>query len=185
MTRIRYYGSDTPFCAWMRNCKELPSKSDTCGFVATDNDLTIHRYLVDVDGIGSREVRPLMQVEIKTRNGEPTYSQEETYRLLNEFRGSRLIGNVYVRYFGISVLSMSGTTPDNSEFMRWGRFSKKGQIIYREISRKQLINLFRFDIHPDNLRRRPFRRHHKTSEIITRIQTELGFEIDAIVVNRS
>ena len=44
MVRERMYGSDTEFCAWMRSCKDLPSYGDTFGFVASDNDVTVHRY---------------------------------------------------------------------------------------------------------------------------------------------
>ncbi len=56
MTRSRMFGSDVPFCDWMRSNPELPSysASHAIGFVATDVDVLVHRYLTKVDSIGTR-----------------------------------------------------------------------------------------------------------------------------------
>lgn len=185
MTRERIYGSDTPFCEWMRNCKDLPSYSQTCGFVALDNDLTIHRYLTEVDGQGTREIQALMHVEIKTRNGEPHPSQHDTlFKIHKSCCGFKGINNQMVVHYGVSILSLSGLTPDDSDSIRWGRF--KGVLLsYKTISRKQLIQLLRFEIHPDNLSRRPFRRHHKTSRVCAIVKTPLGFETEHVLTVRS
>ncbi len=67
MTRMRSYGQDLPFCDWLRHHEGLPAVSADCGFVATDVDLAIHRYLTEVSGSGTREVQNLMQLEVKTR----------------------------------------------------------------------------------------------------------------------
>lgn len=184
-TRDRIFGSDVPFCAWMRSCKLLPSFSTDCGFVATDTDAFIHRYMVSIDSVGSREVQPMMMLEVKTRQGDPSDSQLDTLRKINMFSGSkRLKDGTTVRRFGVAFLKMSGTSPDDSQSMWWGRF-KNDAIRWKPINARQLIDLLRFDIHPDSFTRKPLRRHHLTQDVITRQRMPLGFETEVLVTRRS
>lgn len=188
MARDRIYGSDTPFCEWMRACTELPSYSDTCGFVATDNDVTIHRYLTPVDALGTREVQSLMHIEVKTRGGPVHDSQKDTlfkkHCCMNRPRALRVKGQL-VRSFGVSFLFMDNTSPDNSVVMEWGRFDRTGQIFCRGIDVATLVALLRFDIHPDTLTPQAFRRHHKTRELWVKETAPLGFEYHRPVIHRS
>lgn len=191
MTRERMYGSDTEFCAWMRACSDLPSYSKDFGFVASDNDVTVHRYLTSVDGVGTREVQGIMQIEVKTRQGKPSESQMDTLSKLNLFKSEKKVRGVYVRFFGVFVLVLSGTTPDDSDHMWWcsipsDDFISKAELMHiNNISKPQLIDLLRFEIHPVNLQKQPFRRHHKTSEILITETTPLGFECERILIKRS
>jgi hypothetical protein len=194
LTRSRMFGSDVPFCAWLREQKDLPSYSSAIGFVATDVDLIVHRYLTEVDSEGTRQIQALMHLEVKTRSGVPHDSQLDTLCKLNLFHGKRDLPHVHLRYWGVSVLSMDGTTPDNSRTMYWARFpeSRNGQTPRRwdnlnvqSISHAQLIGLLRFDLHPDNLTRRPFRRHHKTMEVVVEEMMPLGFTVEKTVIKRS
>lgn len=192
MVRERMYGSDTDFCAWMRRCKDLPSYGDTFGFVASDNDLTIHRYKTSIDSVGTREVQGIMQVEIKTRRGKPSSSQIDTLTKLNLFCGDRKLGNINIRFFGVFVLVLSGTSPDDSDCMWWcsspkDRFlSDAKHLRISSISRSELIEILRFECHPRNLSdKTPFRRHHKTQHFIEKELTPLGFEVDKIITKRS
>ena len=174
MTRDRNWGNDIDFLAWVRRQRDLPSYSKTCGLGVTDCDFWIHRYMTCVDAIGTKEVQALMMLEIKTRGGDLPKSQQDTLAKVNLFRGKS--GNI--RHFGVSVVRLSDTTPDNSTIIQWGRFTETMKIAYRPIDIGILLGLLRFDLHPDNLEPKPFRRHHKTKEIMAVETAELGFEYE-------
>lgn len=180
MTRMRVFGSDKPFCDWVRHCRFLPSSSFEFGVCIDDVDLIVHVYKTPVDAVGTREVQSLMFLEVKTRGGELLMHQQDTLKKLNWFRG---IKNG-VRHFGVSVLKMSGTTPIKSQNIWWGRF-KNDSLAYRKIDVATLIELLKFNMHPDNLGRRPFRRHHKTQTIVEQETTPLGFVCDLKKTKRS
>lgn len=185
MTRERMFGCDVDFCSWLRKNKNLPSYSYDCGIGASDTDLIVHRYLSSVDSAGTREIQAMMLLEVKTRGGKPSPSQCDTLMKFDLFRGQRKDRKqVTVRNFGVSVLSMSGLTPDDSDFMRWGRFSG-GELIWKACDTETLIGLLKFEIHPDSYDPKPFRRHHLTREIIEPELTPLGFSVDRVVVHRS
>lgn len=189
MVRERVFGTDPDFCAWLRSQrKELPSYSQTVGFVATDVDLVIHRYLTSIDGIGSREIQAMMMLEVKSRSGKPHQSQTDTlykWHLLSNTK--QVVNNSLIWGFGVGVLSMSGTDPSNSDHLEWGRFKKgsDGKLHYRKITINQLYGLLRFELHPDSLSRQPFRRHHKTRLISVEEQTVLGFSIKKVIKKSS
>jgi hypothetical protein len=191
MTRERIFGSDTEFCSWMRECKQLPAYSNDFGFVASDNDVTVHRYMTCVDGVGTREVQALMQIEVKTRKGKPSQSQIDTLSKLNLFSNQKTIDGVVIRYFGVFVLVMSGTTPEDSKELWWGVIPKgktldnASDLQFKKINKQTLISLLRFDLHPVNMSLEPFRRHHLTKEVVLIETTPLGFECEVKLVNRS
>jgi|GEM_PF-6378683 len=185
MTRERFYGSDTDFCAWMRACKDLPSSGHDFGFAACDNDITVHRYKTVVDRIGTRDVQALMQIEIKTRGGVPPMSQMDTLSKLNLFRGQKhLKDGQVIRFFGVFVLVMDGTTPTNSTIMRWGSMRHSGpvndasKLKWRDITLNLLIKLLRFEIDPHSFESEPLRRRHSSQEIIIIRKADLGFEYE-------
>lgn len=188
MNRQRMFGSDVPFMGWLRaQGVDLPSNGRDCGVVATDVDFHIHRYLSCVDRIGSREVQTLMQIEVKTRNAEPKPSQLDTLFKVHATtkRWSQVNGQA-VRNFGVSVLKLSGTTPLDSSHMWWGRFHEEFAILkYRAICIDTLFQLLRFEIDPENFCTIPFRRHHSTKTIVTKVTTELGFECEEHIVCKS
>jgi len=192
MVRPRIYGSDTEFCKWMRDHPSLPCVGDDFGFVASDNDLTIHRYKTCIDSMGTRDVQGIMQVEIKTRNGEPSDSQIDTLSKVNLFCGDRSTNGVSVRFFGVFVLSMSGVSPDCSDEMRWGSIPRgraigsSAYVDWEKVDVATLIDIMRFERHPRNLRdTKPFRRHHKTREFVEIEKTELGFDTPVRRIARS
>lgn len=191
MTRQRVYGSDTEFCAWIRNCEKLPSISKEFGMSVSDNDITLHRYLTEVDSVGTREIQALMQLEIKTRRGKPAFSQMDTLSKLNMFAGQKQTDSGLVRFFGVFLLVMSGTHPDNSERMWWGSIPQglvtgdATKLVWTRIGVDELIEILRFDKHPTSLTRRPFRRHHLTKEVVEVVKMPLGFEVEQKVISRS
>jgi len=186
--RQRIYGSDLEFMAWIRSqTAELPSHSVKLGVTVNDVDCCIHRYLVDTnETYGTREVQAIMFLEVKTRNGEPIAHQRDTWRKIHALSTSsvrvpetRLSPAKLIRGFGVSFLSLSGATPDNSIQIRWGRYNGKTiddcNIAWRDIDKNTLFRLLRFDIDPDRFQSRWWRRHHKTKEVVELEQTPLGF----------
>lgn len=191
MTRQRIYGSDTEFCAWIRGCKELPSIGHDFGLAVSDNDITLHRYMTSVDSIGTREVQAIMQLEVKTRKGKPPAAQMDTLSKLNMFATQKTTKQGVVRFFGVFILVMSDTTPDNSKLMWWGVIPKTlitadaSKLIWKKIDREKLIQLLRFERHPRNFEMQPFRRHHLTRVITETVAMPLGFKVDVPVVRKS
>lgn len=203
MTRQRMFGSDVPFCDWLRRQASLPSYSSEIGFVATDVDLCIHRYIETVDSMGTREIQSLMHVETKTRGGFPPDSQLDTlYKLDKIYRKKpskdERTWPFTLRHLGVSILIMSGVDPDSSDWMQWVRFKKTksgisratiGAMEYlgtcRYISKDELLSLLRFDIDPDTFSEKLFRRHHKTRTITETILTPLGFSEEKRITMRS
>jgi hypothetical protein len=185
MTRDRIFGEGSEFGEWLRKQSSIPSSK----VVATDCDWIIHRYKTDIDGIGVRDIQAMMLLEVKTRNAEPRYAQLHTMWLqhLHSRTGRRRIfdrGN-QVFHHGVSVLSMSGTTPDNSERMRWGRFQESCNLTWKEINREQLDLLLLFELDPDRFTPRPHRRHHVRRVIEALEQFPLGFSVPVNITHRS
>lgn len=194
MARDRLFGSDVPFCAWMRRQEELPSDGATCGFAATDVDVLVHRFKENADGLGTRAIQAMMLLEVKTRGAPPTDSQRDTlFKHMCCLKNRKAIRNEagrieYVRHFGVSFLVLEGTDPEDSAGMQWGRFDLKSdaqRIRWCDVTVPQLLALLRFEIHPDDFKNRnPFRRHHKTREIIETRNDGL-FPYEHVVVKRS
>lgn len=185
MTKKRIFGEDKEFMAWIRSHPELPSYSINHGRTVNDIDLLIHQYMTTVDSIGSREVQLMMHIETKSRNGVPDFAQTDT--LLKEHLmkiGTKKIDQQQVRHYGVAVLSMSGTSPDNSEVLRWGRFQEQG-LRFRRIRPQTLVALLTFRIHPDTFRSIDYRRHHKTQVVEKVEQAPLGFKTVVKEVLRS
>lgn len=189
MARDRIFGTDTEFMAWLRTCKELPSFSDDCGWVQTDCDTIIHRYKHVVDREGTRDVQGLMHLEIKTRGGRPPDSQCDTLFKLHQFAGDITVNSQSVRHFGVSFVSVDGTTPDNSSLIEWGSFHRAKthcDIEWIAIDRDLLLKILRFDVYPWRpFTPRPFRRHHKTQIIYAKETTPLGFDSYRQITKRS
>ncbi len=188
MTRDRLFGSDVPFMSWCRSCDLLPSWSTDCGWVQTDVDSFIHRYLTCVDSQGTREVQPMMEIEVKTRSGNLTSSQVDTYRKKHattiphlKWKGQTLVN------YGVSFVRMDGSSPADSQWLMWGRFKPSAcfDVVWHDINIAQLIRLLRFELHPETLAENTFRRHHKTRSIVVAEATALGFVAERELVTRS
>ena len=55
-----------------------------------------------------------------------------------------------VHNYGVSFVSLSGTTPGNSETIRWGRFaSGPFDVVWHEVSEELLIRLMSAEVDPD------------------------------------
>jgi len=191
VTRDRLFGCDVPLMAWCRErgkTGDLPAYSEECGIVQTDVDAFWHRYKTCVDSLGTRNLQVFMEIEWKTRGGNLTESQSDTYRKKHamtvpsmKWHGQELMN------FGVSVVRISGATPDDSEWIKWGRFirGQSSGMRWTDIDLSQLLKLMRFDTHPDSMVNNPFRRHHQTRRIHVVEKCDLGFEVAREVVRRS
>lgn len=192
MTRRRSFGSDVPFMEWLRGEPHLDSETEC--IAATDVDAVIHSFqtgVVDSEGrrIGKeRQIQALMAVEVKTRGGMPSFSQLDTLfkwsLTIKREHKDRATGCI-IRNLGWSFLQLSGTRPENSDLIRWGRFEDRCELLWKTIDAGLLIELLSFRRHPDNFTKQPFRRHHKTGNIWRMETTPLGLTVPVIEVRRS
>ena len=192
MTRDRLYGSDTPFGQWLRQQPDLDSHQE--GLVISDSDWMFQKYRMNiVDNVGTRELQFLMMVEVKTRCGEPSSSQQETlffyHQMLNRKTMLRRINRspVMVWSFGVFVLSLEGEEPEASHRMRWGVFQSDGSLQYFCTNSIETIKeVLRFDRRPSEPQKElELRRHHSTQEITVTECMPLGFAIEKVVMRRS
>jgi hypothetical protein len=187
MTRARIFGEGTEFGEWLRRQESIPSNK----VVASDCDFVIHRHTTDVGAHGTREVQSMMLLEVKTRNGEPRWSQLDTMWLTHICANTRkprrtiLHLNKKVFHEGVAFLSLSGTTPENSELLRWGRFGNAAKINWTPITPDKLLRLLRFELDLDNFTPRPYRLHHATNSVVEIEQFPLGFSSPVVVTYRS
>lgn len=188
MARDRIYGEDVAFMSWCRSHPELPSFSKDCGWVQTDVDTVVHRYMTAIDGQGTRDLQCMMEIEVKTRSGMPSPSQEDTLRKKHLCTKTEIFVNGQtVKNFGVTVVSMDGTTPEDSHCIEWCRFDETPPHALKRtsVSVQQFVDLIRFDRHPDTLETKPFRRHHATRSFVELTKVPLGWVEERLIVSRS
>jgi len=107
MTRQRVFGSEPPFNSWMR--RNLRDAQD--GLAITDLDAVLYDWK-------SAQLRLL---EVKTRGGRVRFAQRDILNILNNLLASvecwiiTARGKRKIRYRGLHLLTLSGTTPDDSQ----------------------------------------------------------------------
>lgn len=196
MTRQRIFGEDKDMLAWVRNNTQLPSVSVTQAYSVSDCDFIMHRYKTVIDSTGERRVQSLMAVETKTRGGSVNFSQLDTLSKINLSSGVNIVEEngikYHIRNWGWFILVMSGTRPDNSEWMDWYAFPDNKRIYKNmidlrrhEINEDILTKILANDLNPISLEPNPFRRHHKTQTICSVLQSPLGFTYEKPILKRS
>lgn len=196
MTAPRRFGSDTPFGEWVRKQKDLESRQ--CSMNLCDVDMMFQKYRTDVDtgetaGLDPRDVQLCMLVEVKTFGAEPTGPQREIlfyhHQLLRHKRKLKRIGNlpsVSVWHYGVFVLRLRGTYPEEGIPMLWGQFDACGNLHWKDVSRVwQLKEILGFNWYPDTLEPLKLRRHHKLTPLLCKERLENGIEAETVVVRRS
>jgi len=187
MTRARIFGEGSEFGGWLRRQESIPSNK----VVASDCDFVIHRHTTDVGTHGTREVQSMMLLEVKTRNGEPQWSQLDTMWLThicaNTRKPRRTIRHQNKKVFheGVAFLSLSGTTPEDSALIRWGRFGAAAKIDWTPIAADMLLSLLRFELDLDSFAPRPYRPHHASNSVVEIERFPLGFDAPVVVTYRS
>jgi hypothetical protein len=163
---------ETGFSRWIRANEKLDSGK---GYCVTDQDMWVHKFKTD----RGRDFQLLMCVETKANGAELTMAQRDTLIVVNALMRNRKqtptkdlryqAGNgvakvqslgagkeVYVRCFGMHVLTFSGLGPTDSKWMRWDK---------KEINEQTLTDLLAFDLDPDTLCALDLRSHHSKAEI--------------------
>lgn len=182
-TKVRMYGEDTPFGDWLRSNRRIPSNSLDCGVVASDVDMTVMRYKRKETG---KVIQSIMQVEVKTRMSECDFAQSCIMSSLSAFSGVRSFRDRTLINYGVCFIHMSGTSPLDSDVIRWRRFpwfkhDKKKEFGAAEmrdtaINVSTLESILRFDLHPISLKPyRPEFSHHGHRLITVKETTPLGF----------
>jgi len=170
LTRPAFDGRDKPFSDWLRKNPHLDS--NRAKLDVSDIDFVFHKYMSNVDREGTREVKLMLDLEVKTWGKYPSRGQIETlffrHQLLSQ--KCKLISNainkkVTVWHFGQFLLIIhKGDRPDNSEYMQWGVFDVQGKMVWHRIDEKVLTNILGFVKRPDNFNKLTLRRHHITRE---------------------
>lgn len=153
----------------------------TCGNLLSVNDVDyiVHRFTPCDDRRGQRIVQYLMLVEKKTHCAQCQPAQRDTlvitdqllrtqprrghrerngrFRsgIVNEFRPVQSTfngGSVLVISFGVHLLRLEGTRPDDGGWITWD---------HKPVSESQLVMLMRFDLNPDSLRPMEHRRRKR------------------------
>jgi len=191
MTKIDKDGRDKPFSDWLRNQPDLDSIER--GIDLTDIDFVFHKYKSQVNGIGTRKVKLMLDIEVKSFGAKPEPAQAETlffrHQLLNRKKMlySSMSGKIItVWHFGqfITVLN-DGKRPDKCKSIEWGIFDPRGKINFKVISERKLIKILGFYIRPDNFERLSLRRHHKTSEFGYVERENVLFPMAKFIIKRS
>jgi hypothetical protein len=188
MTSGRRDGKGTPFGEHVRNNPRILSSYE--GLVVDDIDWIFHRYLPKVDGLGTRLVRMMMDIELKCFGREPDDSQRETLFIHHQLLASKrkVVGirgeHVVSWHFGQYFLQLPEDVP--APGMRWGCFTPAGAICWAQIDQATFEGLVNFEHRPDN----PsvlldLRRHHKNTVICNTEMTELGFTAESVIFRRS
>ena len=194
MTTMRRDGNDSPFGTWLRSRKNLDSHLHA--FVASDIDWSFHKYSVESDRLGERDVQCSMNVELKCYGRKPKHAQMEVlffqHQLLNTMGRAKMLRKlggepVAVWHFGFCVLCLEHDAPADGDKMQWGVFQKNGSMKWFTTHREDRIEMILgFQLRPDNPQQRlSLRRHHKTREVTVKEECELGFTIESKVVCRS
>lgn len=175
--------SEQPIKTWIRKHEDLDSQK-ACLCIG-DSDLWVHRYGTrNTRWKVDRSTQYVMLVEVKTHGRELDDYQRDDLLLINDLLrtntwkeqrigGSFVAGHmqntrvvksfiagerVQVHCYGVHLLRLSGATPDDSDFIVWDR---------KDITREQLTELLRFDLHPDSLRPMEHRTHKRVVDLPT------------------
>lgn len=170
--------SEQPIKMWIRGHGELDSRQ-ACLCIG-DCDLWVQKYGTRAHHSGvDRSVMYIMLVEVKTHGRELDDSQRELLGLVSDllrtkpFKEQRAGGRfvpghsqnirivrsyakgrrpVQLHCYGVHVLTLSGSTPEDSKQIMWDR---------SVISKEQLVGLLRYDLDPDTLNPIDHRSHKK------------------------
>lgn len=173
--------TEQPIKAWIRGHRELDSRK-ACLCIG-DSDLWVQKYGIRRGTKGlDRSVMYIMLVEVKTHGRMLDSPQRELLGFVSELlrtkpfteqrakgrfvaghdQNVRLIRSyssgrpVQLHCYGVHVLRLSGSTPEDSDEIVWDQ---------RQISREQLVGLLRYDLDPDTLREIEHRSHKQTVDM--------------------
>lgn len=191
MVKERLFGEDSPFNAWLREQGRngnLPSSGNEVGITVTDVDVLVKCWKNAASG---KRVRCLFWIEYKTRGGSVDFAQADTFRCMTAFAKEKKFPDFNIRFYGVFRLIMSGTRPDDSQWMRWDRWNSEmangrewrklpeERCLKKDlVSAEDLLDILACRKHPCSLR--PWKTsvsHHGETVLLEEKITELGFSI--------
>lgn len=167
--------SETAFGRWLRNHPDLDSRC--AGLSIMDTDYVFHRFRTEL----GRDFHCLMMVEVKKHGVVMRPAQYDTAHVLNQLLRNRRTTptkrkrfqterhnlmkvdstlqkrKVWLRAFGVHVLTFAGRGPEDSLWIKWDS---------KPVTQEQLVALLRFDLDPDTLRPMDWRSHHTHQELL-------------------
>jgi hypothetical protein len=164
--------AETAFSRWTRANPDLDSSYGIC---IIDQDYWVHRF----KSHKGRDFQLLMGVEVKTHSSEPSPAQKDTLLAVNQVMRNRrqtptkenkfqsgnaatqiasfmLNRRVWLRTFGMHLLTFSGHGPDDSVVITWDK---------TRITKEILTKIIKFDLDPDTLNELDLRSHHKPLDL--------------------
>lgn len=164
-----FHTSETPFGRWIR---ENPQLDSGLGYSVTDQDYWVHKFKTHEQG---REFQLIMGIEIKLRGADLSPAQRDSYYIVDQimrnrrdtptkksrrqagsgpmFVWSTIAGKeVYLRAYGMHVLTFSGLGPYDSEVILWDK---------KPVTLEVLTSIIAFDLDPDTLKPIDLRSHHR------------------------
>lgn len=172
------------FSIWLNNQRDSLNSNQ---FNVTDIDKVIHRYCTWTNGIRVREVQAIMFLEIKTNGAKLRPNQKDTLFQVHQLVTTGLfpwqfqrddgtlkkghVSNnrkvhsiiagkvVELKCYGVFCLRMSGTDPENSDWIEWSSCARG--LEPRAITKETMLEIFRFERNPVSLRKENPARPHK------------------------
>lgn len=158
---------ESSFGRWIRNNPELDSRK---GYCISDQDYWIHKYKI----CENRDFQCIMLVEIKIMGMKLSSAQRNLLHFVNQLMRNRkqtptkelkwqnsdsitqeysllMDKYVYIKAFGVHILTFSGLGPDDSDWIMWDN---------KKINISQLTDLLKFNLDPDTLKPLDLRYHH-------------------------
>jgi hypothetical protein len=193
LTKPARDGRDAPFSDWLRKHPELDSWDQS--LYLCDIDFSFHKWKTKVDKIGTRDVKLMLDLEIKTYGAVPNQGQLELLffkdQICDKARRYKLFSNrlrqkVTVWHLGFYVLILNGgDRPDNCKSIDWCFFDNTGVLIFNRINEQTLSNILNFSISPKKFKKLTLRRKHGTNEVgFIDNSTDLLFPIARTIVCR-
>ena len=193
MTTPARDGRDKPFCDWLRKHPGLDSIQQ--GLYAADIDMTLFKFKTFVDRNGTRDVKLVMDVEIKANGAIPQPEQKELLFVREQLAESgqlhKFCWSTYlkrkIRVWSLGqflLIIHGGERPDDCRGLWWCYFKDRTSIRWQAVSEEQLVRILRFELHPRTLKPLKLRRHHKTQAIRQVVDRGL-FEDEIVVIKRS
>lgn len=168
MTKALRRGFESPFSHWLRTQPDLESRSHKLAI--SDADFIFRRSRGQKIMVGYKDVELIMIVELKTYDHALEYPQKQTLLDINElirrpdalgrrkqYRRTKAGAPSFVLPFGIYVLRLDGTRPDNSKSIRWSRVDEDDRRTV--LTEEQLTKVLCFDNDPDSPLKRFYPRH--------------------------
>lgn len=173
--------TEQPIKAWIRANRDLDSHRH-CLCIG-DSDLWVQRYGTRKHQSGvDRSVMYLMLIEIKTNARDLDEPQRDLLHIVNQLlrtnpwkeqrdngqfvnghqQNVRLVYSsmarrkVQVQCYGVHKLRLAGHVPNESDWITWDD---------KPVTAAQLMELLRYDLHPDSLLRMEHRSHKRSMEM--------------------